>query len=281
MKSFPTFMIEPLVRDALKEDLGRAGDITSHLLVPKESVWKASIRARQEGVLAGFDAACLAFKLMDPDILIETHKKDGDRVARGEPMAFISGHARAMLAAERTALNFMSHLSGIATLTSRYVLAVKPFNTHICCTRKTTPLLRAMEKRAVLAGGGHNHRFGLDDAVLIKDNHVAIAGSLKDAVERVRANAGHMVKIALEIDTISQLYESLDLPIDVVMLDNMTIDLLCESVALIAGRFVTEASGGVTLENVREIASSGVNCISVGALTHSAPILDFGLDHGI
>jgi len=281
MKSFPTFMIEPLVRDALKEDLGRAGDITSQLLVPKEAVWKASIRARQEGVLAGFEAACLAFKLMDPDILIESHKKDGDKVVRGEPMAFFSGNARAMLAAERTALNFLSHLSGIATLTSRYVQAVKPFNTRLCCTRKTTPLLRAMEKKAVLAGGGHNHRFGLDDAVLIKDNHVAIAGSLRDAVTRVREGAGHMVKIALEVDTISQLYEALDLPVDVVMLDNMTVDLLCEAVALIAGRFVTEASGGVTLDNVKEIASSGVNCISVGALTHSAPILDFGLDHGI
>lgn len=274
----PDLMIEPVVRAALLEDLGRMGDITSQALIPQDRTWKAALTARQAGVLAGLDAARLAFRAMDSSIVFEGLKQDGDRLAPGDIIAWILGPARALLAAERTAVNFLSHLSGVATATDGLVQAVKPYKARICCTRKTRPGLRALEKYAVRAGGGSNHRLGLDDAILIKDNHIAVVGDLRQAVLQARESIGHMVKIELEVDTLDQLRAALDLPLDAVLLDNMTPDQLVEAVRMVAGRFVTEASGRVTLETAPAIAASGVDVISVGWITHSAPILDIALD---
>ena len=274
-----TVMIEPLVRAALLEDLGRAGDLTTDAVVPADLNAELTLTARQQGVVAGLDVAMLAFRLIDPAISVEVGRPDGSAVAPGDVIASVKGPARGLLTAERTALNFLCHLSGIATATASIVEAVKGHPAQIGCTRKTTPGLRALEKYAVRAGGGSNHRFGLDDAILIKDNHIAIAGGIRPAVERARAHAGHMIKIEVEVDTIDQLEELLALDVDAVLLDNMSPEELARAVKLTAGRAITEASGRITRETAPGIAVSGVDLISVGWITHSAPVLDIGLDY--
>jgi len=271
-------LIEPIVRAALLEDLGRAGDITSDAVVPAEARVEAVMAARQQGVVAGLEAGLLAFELLDPDLRIERVCPDGSRVERGQTVARISGRARPVLAAERTALNLVSRLSGVATATRSLVDAIAGHKAKIVCTRKTTPGLRILEKEAVRLGGGANHRFGLDDAILIKDNHVALAGGVAAALQRAREHAGHLVKIELEVDTLDQLAEALDYGLDAVLLDNMDPPTLRSAVAMVAGRAVTEASGRITRETVPEIAAAGVDLISSGWITHSAPILDLGLD---
>ena len=263
-------LVEPIVRAALIEDLGRAGDITTDAIVPAEATVEAVIAARQPGVLAGLDAALLAFELVDPALRIEQLCDDGAQIARGATVARISGRARGVLGAERTALNFLSRMSGIATATRGLADAIAGYNAKIVCTRKTTPGLRALEKQAVRLGGGANHRFGLDDAMLIKDNHVALAGGVRPALERARAYAGHLVKIELEVDTLDQLAEALEVGVDAVLLDNMDPDTL--------RRAVTEASGRISPETAAAVAATGVDLISSGWITHSAPILDLGLD---
>lgn len=278
LNPLPDTLIEPLVRATLLEDLGLGGDITSNALIPADKAWNAVLKARGAGVIAGLDATRLAFQLFDNDLLFETVVQDGALVASGDVLARVSGSARSILGAERTALNYLSHLSGIASDTRKLVDAAKSHKVRICCTRKTTPNLRALEKYAVLAGGGVNHRMGLDDAILIKDNHIAVCGGLEKAVLAARQAAGHMTKIEVEVDTLEQLDQLLPLQVDVVMLDNMAPDMLKKAVEMVAGRFTTEASGKITLDNVAAIAASGVDVISVGWITHSAPILDIGLD---
>lgn len=274
----PVIVIEPIVRAALLEDLGRAGDLTTDAIVPPGLKTTTAMVARQEGVVAGLDVAALAFRLIDPAIRFERMIEDGAAVAPGARVASVEGPARGVLTAERVALNFVSRMSGIASATARLSAAVAHTGARIVCTRKTTPLLRAIEKYAVRAGGGSNHRFGLDDAVLIKDNHVAVAGSLSEAIGRARAHVGHLVKIEVEVDTLVQLEEALGVGVDAVLLDNMSLDDLKRAVAMIGGRAVTEASGRVTPQTAPGIAETGVDLISVGWLTHSAPILDIGLD---
>ena len=271
-------IIEPVVRAALLEDLGRAGDITTDAVVPAEAKVEAVIAARQPGVLAGLDAALLAFELLDPALRIERLRADGDRISRGETVAQISGRARGVLGAERTALNLLSRISGVATATRALADAIAGYKAKIVCTRKTTPGLRTLEKEAVRLGGGANHRFGLDDAMLIKDNHIALAGGVRQALERARRHAGHLVKIELEVDTLDQLAEALEVGVDAVLLDNMTPETLRRAVAMVDGRAVTEASGRINLETAPAIAATGVDLISSGWITHSAPILDLGLD---
>ena len=274
----PALLVEPIVRQALIEDLGRAGDITTDAIAPADRIVGAVMASRQEGVVAGLEAAALAFRLMDPAIGFTAVVSDGARVARGETVAKIEGPARGVLSAERVALNFVSRLSGIASATARFVAAVAHTKAHIVCTRKTTPLMRSLEKYAVRAGGGANHRFGLDDAALIKDNHVAIAGGVTEAIRRVRGHVGHLIKIEVEVDTVVQLEEALGAGVDAVLLDNMSLDDLRRAVKMIGGRAISEASGRVSLETAPAIAETGVDLISVGWLTHSAPILDIGLD---
>jgi nicotinate-nucleotide pyrophosphorylase (carboxylating) len=271
-------LIEPLVRGALLEDLGRAGDLTTDSIVPVEVLARAALVARESGVVAGLDLAKLAFELIDPEIAVEVAANDGTVVAPGDGIARISGPARGILTAERTALNFLGHLSGIASVTASIVAAVRGTKAKIVCTRKTTPGLRAVEKYAVRAGGGANHRFGLDDALLIKDNHVAIAGGVVPALRRARAGVGHLVKIEVEVDTLDQLREALGEGADAVLLDNMSLEMLAEAVAIVDGRAITEASGRVTPKSAPSIAATGVDLISIGWLTHSAPVLDIGLD---
>ena len=271
-------LIEPLVRGALLEDLGRAGDLTTDLIVPVEVSARAALVARESGVVAGLDLAKLAFELIDPEIAVEIAANDGSVVAPGAVIARISGPARGILTAERTALNFLGHLSGIASVTASIVAAVQGTKAKIVCTRKTTPGLRAVEKYAVRAGGGANHRFGLDDALLIKDNHVAIAGGVVPALRRARAGVGHLVKIEVEVDTLDQLREALGEGADAVLLDNMSLEMLAKAVAIVDGRAITEASGRVTPKSAPSIAATGVDLISIGWLTHSAPVLDIGLD---
>jgi nicotinate-nucleotide pyrophosphorylase (carboxylating) len=271
-------IIEPVVRAALLEDLGRAGDITTDAVVPAEAKVEAVIAARQPGVLAGLDAALLAFELIDPALRIERLRADGDRISRGETVAQISGRARGVLGAERTALNLLSRISGVATATRALADAIAGYKTKIVCTRKTTPGLRTLEKEAVRLGGGANHRFGLDDAMLIKDNHIALAGGVRAALERAQRHAGHLVKIELEVDTLDQLAEALEVGVDAVLLDNMTPETLRRAVAMVDGRAVTEASGRITPETAAAVAATGVDLISSGWITHSAPILDLGLD---
>ena len=271
-------IVEPIVRAVLLEDLGRAGDITTEAVVPADATVEAVIAARQPGVLAGLDAALLAFELLDPALRIERRRADGERISRGEAVAQISGRAWGVLAAERTALNLLSRMSGVATATRALADAIAGYKAKIVCTRKTTPGLRVLEKEAVRLGGGANHRFGLDDAMLIKDNHVALAGGVRQALERARRHAGHLVKIELEVDTLDQLAKALEVGVDAVLLDNMTPETLRRAVAMVDGRAVTEASGRITLETVPAIAATGVDLISSGWITHSAPILDLGLD---
>ena len=271
-------LIEPLVRGALLEDLGRAGDLTTDSIVPVEVLARAALVARESGVVAGLDLAKLAFALIDPEIAVEIAANDGSVVEPGAVIARISGPARGILTAERTALNFLGHLSGIASVTASIVAAVHGTKAKIVCTRKTTPGLRAVEKYAVRAGGGANHRFGLDDALLIKDNHVAIAGGVAPALRRARAGVGHLVKIEVEVDTLDQLREALGEGADAVLLDNMSLEMLAKAVAIVDGRAITEASGRVTPKSAPSIAATGVDLISIGWLTHSAPVLDIGLD---
>ena len=278
----PDTLLRPLVENALREDLGRAGDITSNATIPANSQAKATFNARKAGIVAGIDLAHLAFQIFDPSVIFRPLKQDGDILDAGDCIAEVHGPARSLLSAERVSLNFLCHLSGIASETHKFVEAVKPHHARICDTRKTTPGLRALEKHAVLAGGGHNHRFGLDDAVLIKDNHIAVAGGIRNAIKNVHKAIGHLVKVEIEVDTIEQLDEVLALlpsmPVDVVMLDNMPPATLKLAVEKVARRLTVEASGGVTLQTVAAIAATGVDVISCGWLTHSAPILDIGLD---
>ena len=271
-------MIEDAVRAALLEDLGRAGDITSQATIPAQARAAAAIVARKPGVIAGLPLAARAFALMDPALAFEPLIADGAAVTPGSVIARIEGPARGLLGAERVALNYLGRLSGIASLTALHVAKIAHTRARICCTRKTTPGLRALEKYAVRCGGGMNHRFGLDDAMLIKDNHIAVAGGVRAALRAAKAHAGHLVKIEIEVDTLAQLREVLEEGADVVMLDNMGVPMLREAVALIEGRMLTEASGGVDLSTVAAIAETGVDLISVGALTHSAGVLDLGLD---
>ena len=273
-----TLLVEPIVRHALEEDLGRAGDITSDLTIPPETQARAKLAARKPGTISGLIAAQTAFRLVDPSLKFEVQTPDGSTVTPGTILATISGSARAILTGERVALNFAGHLSGIATATRALVDAVTGTRARIVCTRKTTPGLRVLEKYAVRCGGGFNHRFGLYDAVLIKDNHLVAAGGIEPAIERVRAGLGHMAKIELEVDTLAQLEEALALRIDTILLDNMPPDVLKQAVAMANGRATLEASGNVTLATVRAIAQTGVDYISAGSITHSAPNLDLGLD---
>lgn len=271
--------IEDMVRAALKEDLGHGFDITSECVVPLDKDARAVLNARKGGRIAGLVPALAAFTLTDPDCEIEVMKVDGEDAGAGEDLAVITGSARSILAAERTALNYIQHLSGIATLTRRYVEAIEDTGAKIVESRKTVPGMRVLAKQAVRLGGGMNHRFGLDDAILIKDNHIALAGGIYPALQMARENAGHMVKIEIEVDTLAQLEELLQHGgADIIMLDNFSIADTAKAVSMINGRALIEASGGITLETVRAVADTGVHIISVGALTHSAPALDIGLD---
>lgn len=276
--SLPTLLIEPLVQATLLEDLGRAGDITSDSIIPEDVQSELYLVARSAGVLAGLDLARLAFKLVNSEICFDALLEDGARLEKGSRIARISGPARAILTAERTALNFLCHLSGIASVTATIADSIAKWDCKVICTRKTTPLLRTVEKYAVRVGGGQNHRFGLDDAILIKDNHIAIAGSITTAVQRARASIGHLVKVEVEVDTLDQVDEALSVGADVILLDNMSLDELAEAVRRIDGRAISEASGGVTPETAAAIAEQGVDLIAIGWITHSAPILDIGLD---
>lgn len=274
----PRLIIEPAVRAGLLEDLGMAGDVTSIAVIPADHRSRLFMVARKSGVIAGLDASELAFHLVDPSICFSRRFNDGSAVEPGDIIATIEGASRALLTGERTALNFLGHLSGIATVTAGIVAAIADTKASVVCTRKTTPGLRALEKYAVRAGGGMNHRFALHDAVLIKDNHVAIAGGVTEAICRAKAGVGHMVKIEVEVDTLDQLHEAMEIGVDAVLLDNMTPGQLREAVGIVAGRAITEASGGITLATAFEIAASGVDLLSVGWITHSAPTLDIGLD---
>jgi nicotinate-nucleotide pyrophosphorylase (carboxylating) len=271
--------IDEAVHRALDEDLGRAGDVTSIATIPEDTPARAILVARQAGVIAGLPLAAATFQKLSTDIRIDAHARDGAVVAKGLHVLTINGPARAVLAGERTALNFVGRLSGVATLTADYVRHTAGTKLRICCTRKTTPGLRALEKYAIRCGGGFNHRFGLDDAILIKDNHIAVAGGVRPVLERARRHAGHLVKIEIEVDTLAQLREVLDTGLaDVVLLDNMDIPTLAEAVKLANGRVVLEASGGVTQSSIAKIAATGVDYASSGALTHSAPNFDVALD---
>jgi nicotinate-nucleotide pyrophosphorylase (carboxylating) len=274
----PQLLVDEAVAAALEEDLGLAGDITTEATIPGSARAFGVIGARKAGVVAGMQLVEAAFGLLDPDADLDVLIADGGQVGEGGAIARVSGNARALLSAERVAMNFLGHLSGIATLTRRYVEKVAGTRARIIDTRKTTPGLRALEKLAVRAGGGLNHRFGLFDAVLIKDNHIVAAGGIGPALQRARAHAGHMLKIEVEVTTLAELEDALAHGPDAVLLDNMPLPMLEAAVSRVAGRVLTEASGGVTLATVRDIAQTGVDLISIGALTQSAPNLDVGLD---
>ncbi|MCQ8240360.1 carboxylating nicotinate-nucleotide diphosphorylase [Rhizosaccharibacter radicis] len=272
-------MLEPLVRSALLEDLGRAGDLTTDAIIPSDLRARCVMAARQPGVVAGLSLARLAFAVVDPGLRFDAHLPDGTRLSPGDRIATVEGSARSILMGERVALNYLSHLSGIATSTDRIVRSIAHTGARLCCTRKTIPGLRAVQKYAVRCGGGHNHRFGLDDAVLIKDNHIAVAGGVGLAIDRARASIGHLVKIEVEVDTLEQLREAIAHGPDVVLLDNMDPPTLREAVAMVGGRAITEASGRLTPETAPAVAETGVDLISVGWLTHSVSVLDIGLDY--
>lgn len=279
MRSLPRLMIEPLVRAALAEDLGRAGDLTTDTIIPADATAAVAIVSREPGVIAGLACAELAWHLVDPRISLTIEIPDGGRVQPGTTVARVTGPARGLLTGERVALNFLGHLSGVATGTATIADAIAHTRAKVTDTRKTIPGLRALQKYAVRAGGGSNHRFGLDDAVLIKDNHVAAAGGIRAAVERARTGVGHLVKIEVEVDTLDQLAELLETGADAVLLDNMGPDVLAQAVALVNGRMITEASGRITPGTAVPLAEAGVDLISVGWLTHSARVLDLGLDY--
>jgi nicotinate-nucleotide pyrophosphorylase (carboxylating) len=271
-------LVEPIVRAALEEDLGRAGDVTSELTIPADKTATARFVVRKPGRIAGLICAEAAFRLTDPQVTFQAALPDGSEAAGGAVLATVSGPARSLLTAERVALNFLGPLSGTATATAALVKAVEGTRARIACTRKTLPGLRLLQKYAVRCGGGFNHRFGLDDAVMIKDNHVQAAGGIGAAVKRLRAGLGHMVKIEVEVDSLAQLEEALREGMDTILLDNMSLEDLRRAVALAKDKAVLEASGNVTLASVRAIAETGVDYISSGAITHSAPNLDIGLD---
>jgi nicotinate-nucleotide pyrophosphorylase (carboxylating) len=271
-------LYEPLILEALREDLGRAGDLTSDAVLPAGLQATATVVVRAAGRIAGLAVALSAFRLLDPAIEIAPSAADGEDVKAGTALATVRGSARSILSAERTALNILGRLCGIATATRDMQALVAPHGAHIVCTRKTTPGLRSLEKYAVRCGGGRNHRFGLDDAVLIKDNHVALAGGIRPAIERARRHVGHLVKIEIEVDSLDQLREALDLGADVVLLDNMPLETLKEAVKMAKGRAITEASGGINPKTAGDIAATGVDLLSMGWLTHSAPALDVALD---
>ena len=275
----PPFLVyENLLKTALAEDLGLAGDLTSEVAVPVAARARTEIRVRHHGRIAGLPMALGTFRLVSPEIAVEVRTPDGSDVAPGETVAVVEGPARAVLTGERVALNILQRLSGIATVTRQAADAARPHGARVACTRKTTPGLRALEKYAVRVGGGVNHRFGLDDGILVKDNHIAAAGGLDAVLDRIRDRVGHMVKVQVEVDSLDQLETLLKRPVDAVLLDNMGPAKLREAVAMVAGRMVTEASGGIRPEMVGEYAAAGVNILSLGWLTHSAPSLDLGLD---
>ncbi len=274
----PRILYDDLIRDALREDLGRAGDLTTDALVAADATAVAAVTARRAGRVAGSEVAARVFEILDPSMETEIVVADGGDAESGSTLIRLRGPARAILTGERTALNLLGHLSGIATLTRAYVKAVEGTGARVVCTRKTTPGLRALEKYAVRCGGGANHRFGLDDAVLIKDNHLAVAGGVRPAVELVRAAVGHMVTVELEVDTLEQLEEGLAVGVDAVLLDNMDPATLRAAVTLVDGRCLTEASGGIDLDTAAAVAATGVDLLSVGALTHSASWLDVSLE---
>ncbi len=278
LRTPPFLLIEPIVRLALEEDLGRAGDVTSDLVLPAGRHATALLATRKPGTVAGLVAAEAAFHLIDGSLKVRLELRDGSQANAGDTLLAVQGSARSILAAERVALNFVGLLSGIATATRALVDAVKGTKARIVDTRKTTPGLRLLEKYAVRCGGGVNHRFGLDDGVLIKDNHIVAAGGIAKAVERVFAGLGHMVKVEVEVNTLEELEEALRLGVDTVLLDNMSLDQLKRAVEISAGRAALEASGNVTLATVRAIAETGVDYISSGAITHSSQSLDVGLD---
>lgn len=277
--SLPDLILEPLVRAALMEDLGTYGDVTTRVVIPADVTYDARLNARAEGVVSGMQIARLAFQLVDPTLKVEVLRPDGSPCAHGDTLMTIKGSAASILSGERVALNFAGRLSGIATLTAKFVKETDGTATRITCTRKTTPGLRIVEKQAVLHGGGFNHRFSLSDAILIKDNHIAAAGGVRAVLRAAKAHASHMMRVEIEVDTLDQLAEVLDEGgADVVLLDNMDTPTLREAVKMVAGRMVTEASGNMTLGRIAEVAETGVDYISSGALTHSAKTLDLGLD---
>jgi nicotinate-nucleotide pyrophosphorylase (carboxylating) len=279
MRSLPRIVIEPLVRTALLEDLGRAGDITTDSVIGPLQQARVALVSREHGVIAGGECARLAWELVDPSITVSELLPDGSRVQPGTVLGYASGPARGLLSGERVALNFLGHLSGVATGAATIADAIAHTRAKVADTRKTIPGLRALQKHAVVAGGGSNHRFGLDDAVLIKDNHVAVAGGITAAVQAAKAHVGHLVKIEVEVDNLEQLAELLETGADAVLLDNMSPELLAQAVNLVAGRMITEASGRITPQTAVPIAEAGVDLISVGWLTHSAKVLDIGLDY--
>lgn len=270
-------LIDKIVEKALLEDIG-TGDITTEFIIPSNIKAKGIIKTSEEGVVAGLDIAHLIFKKLDSEIIFQEKIKDGAKVARGKVLAEISGSARTILKGERVALNFLQRMSGIATITSKFCQEVKDFPVRIVDTRKTTPGLRVLEKYAVLMGGGYNHRFGLYDAVLIKDNHIVVAGGIKSAINSVRKQISHMIKIEVEVENLSQLQKALEMEVDIVMLDNMELETMKEAVKMAKGKSIIEVSGGITLGKVREIAQTGVDLISVGSLTHSVKSLDIGME---
>lgn len=278
----PRLMVEEAVRAALLEDLGRAGDITTNATIAPDMTARAVMATREDGIISGLPLAEAAFKLLEPGLTFTAHVVDGDRVKAGDILAEISGHARAILSAERVALNFLMHMCGIATYTAAFAHEVSHTRAKVCCTRKTIPGHRAFEKYAVRCGGGSNHRFGLDDAILIKDNHIAVSGGVAQAVKNARAYVGHLVKIEIEVDRLDQMREALTAKPDVILLDNMTNDQLREAVAINeadnGGTVKLEASGNVNLQTIRAIAETGVDFISTSKITMAAPTLDIGLD---
>lgn len=281
LAALPTPLLRPFVQQALEEDLGRRGDLTSAALIEADRSSQLQIVARESGVIAGMDLAQLAFQEIDPSIRFTAMIQDGDAIEAGAVLAEVSGNARALLTAERTALNFLTHLSGIATEVATIKAMVADYPVEITCTRKTIPGLRVLQKYAVRAGGGRNHRMGLDDAILIKDNHIAIAGDITTAIQRAKAFAGHLIPVEVEVDTLAQLELALKEGVNLVLLDNMSPDELREAVKLAKGICQTEASGGISPQNVVEVAQTGVNFIAMGWITHSVKSLDIGLDYNL
>ncbi len=267
-----------IIENALLEDFSKGGDLTTDALIPEDAMGETVLRAREEGIVAGLNASLYAFEVLDPNVKFEFYKKDGDLVKVGDKIVKVSGNIRAMLSAERTCLNLLGRLCGIASFTNRLVKEVEGTKAKVVDTRKTTPGFRVLEKYAVKVGGGFNHRFGLDDAVMIKDNHLAFSNSLTEAVQKVKDYVGHTVKIEVEVDTLDQLKELLENPVDIVLLDNMTPEVLKEAVTLVNGKMITEASGNISIETIKSVALSGVDIISSGALTHSIKNFDIGLD---
>lgn len=277
----PDVITTPLIEAALREDYGRMGDVTSAAIIDKNAHAESFFNARQSGILAGVGIAKMVFNIVDPSVKFELQKRDGEFLKSKDLIAKVSGNARSILLAERVALNFMGHLSGIASKTNDFVNECSAYNVRIVCTRKTTPLLRCLEKYAVRCGGGYNHRFGLDDAIMIKDNHIAVAGGVSKAIQLAKQHVGHLMKIEIEVDNLNQLEDALNEQPDVILLDNMSLNDMKIAVKKTMGRVVLEASGNITIERVTEIAKTGIDVISIGALTHSVTCLDIGLDFSI